>query len=461
MRYLLCQFLIVLILLLNPFSSLINLGICYILLFFATRKFNPLNPLLWIFLSWNILFINAFSGIIIFNPTADLVKPIIFCVILILTFLVGFLINFEDKISISNTSLLNFKDILNEKLSSQKLHEITKIFSIFSIIAAIFFVIEIVFINGGNLFEPSKLRDLFQDRDVTLLTQLSGILSFGGLFSISAFIFLSKSRYRTLYLIGIFAFAVGSILSAGRQMIFQLILSSILCFSIIKLYKIKVNLSKIHKNIFGGFIVLILVFFIFISTARGAVSEISKAEGYSSVNNCAYSDDFLKSMNYLPKFAEDFFVDYTFYFSHEIIFFSEWWDEYDVQIIDYKILQFSPFIERIADRLGLTSETQAERFSKSTNTYHKGSIFPQAWKTTNAQLLKNLGFLGTFLLVFFHGFFSKKLYSLTLSRPNFGLLNLSIANNIILFNTISNSAFSETQVLFYIIISIFLLRKNI
>jgi len=460
-KFIIYQFLIIILLLLKPFNSVTIFILCNVLLFLALKKFNPLNPILWLLLSWNILFINAFSGVIIFNIDIDIIEPIIICLSIILTFFLGYSINLGNFKQIYQTSILIFHDFFVKKVLSKKLHYITYIFSIFAIIGAILFIIEIVFIYNGNLFEPMELRDIFHERDVTLLSQLSAIFAFGGLFSVSAFIFLSKSKYRTVYLIGTIALTVGSLLSAGRQMIFQLIMSSLFCFSILRFYKINLSISKIHKYIFGTVIVLIISFFVFISTARDLVSDKSKAEVYSSLNTSSYSDDFLNTLSFFPSYIEDFFVDYTFYFSHEIFLFSEWWHENEIQVIDYSVLRFSPFIERIVDRFGLPFETQAERIIRFKNFNSKGSIIPQGWRTTNASLFGNLGYLGSYLLVFFHGFFSKKLYIKCLTRPNFGLLNLSIANNLILIYTISNSVFSETQVLFYIIVSFLLINKNI
>jgi hypothetical protein len=350
------------------------------------------------------------------------------------------------------------------EIGGVKLEKKTLLYSMLSILAAILFFIEIVFIYGGNIFAPALLRSLFSERNATILSQLSGILFFGGLFSITSFVFFRKSRYRTFYIFGVLAFAVGSILSAGRQMVFQLMVTSVLCFSVLKYYKVKINLSRTHKYFFAGSIFLILSYFVFISTARStseSMDDRTKLEVYSAMNNSTYSEDFQLSMKVMPAFVENFFVDYLFYFSHEIVLFSEWWTFNKIELIDTKILRFSPFIERQFDRVGLLQETQQDRMLKISKKFNKGTIIAQGWPTTNKELLINTGYFGAFFIVFLHGFFSRKLFLKTKLKPSFGLLNLCIANNIILFNTISNSAFSETQVLFYILVSFYLASKNI
>ena len=464
MKPLIYQTVIVLILLLSPLNSMVNLSICYSLLYLALRKMSSLSPIFWLFLSWNILFINAFSGIIKYNFNINIFMPVLFCIILLFVFLFGYFFHklifsvninsVQKKIHMSNY-LKNIGDI--------RLEKITLLFSKFSILAGILFFIEIIFVYGGNIFAPALLRIVFSERSATILSQLSGILFFGGLFSITSFIFLRNSKYRTFYIFGILAFAVGSILSAGRQIVFQLILTSVSCFSVMRFFNVKIKLSRIHKYFFAGSIFLILGYFVFISTARSTsnlMDNRSKLEVYSDMNNCSYSQDFQSLMKVMPPYVENFFVDYIFYFSHEIILFSEWWHFNEIKLIDAKVLRFSPFLERQFDRLGIISETQEVWLNKNAKKYHKGTIIAQGWSTSNKQLLINVGYFGAFLLVFFHGFFSRHLYVSTILNPNFGLLNLSIANNIILFNTITNSALTETQVLFYILVSLYLISRN-
>jgi len=483
----------------------------YGILFVGAKGINPLNPLLWLYFSWNILFINAFSGILIYHPRFDLFFPIIFCICVLLTFLLGYYISniiYSQRkvlqelrkeliivsrqevtfilklISISSLLLTfslgylvdsssstfhqnaknkEFADKL-QKLNTYRANKIAKIFSICSIVAALLFAFEIICVYNGNILAPALLRETFSERDATLLSQLSGILFFGGLFSVTAFLLLGNSSNRTWYILGIFSFAFGSVLSAGRQMVFQLIISSTICYLILKYNSIKLVIPKKYKFFFGITISLIVGYFAFISTLRSTVVEgddRTKSDMYSSLNNFSYSDDFQEVSMFLPDFINNTITDYTFYFSHEIIAFADWWHINNISILDVKFARFSPFFERQIDRLHLGFETQQSRLSNESKKEQKGSIFNAGWLTTNAQLLQNLGFIGAFLFVFFHGFLSQKLYYHTLLFPTFGSVNLCVANNIILLNTISNSAFSETQVFFYIIISIWLLNKKI
>ena len=465
MRIVVSQIIIISLLYFDVFEPVVTLLSCYLALFFGYRKMNLLNPVFWLIVAWNILFINAFSGVITYKYYISLENPILFSISLILVFLAGFYIhNWIHKhrfIEVKqNKFILFLKNVGLKKIEIT----IAKQYTIFSILAALLFFIEIVFIYGGNILAPSLLRETFRMRQATLLSQLSGLFFFGGLFSLTAFIFFRSLDNKTFYLIGIFAFSFGSILSAGRQMVFQLIVASILCLSILKYYKLKVSLLKIHKTYFLIAIFFISAYFIFISTARTSLTKgdtRTKLEIYSAMNNSEFSEDFVTIMDNTPSVVEDFLVDYLFYFSHEIYLFSEWWTYEDINLIDNHVLRFSPFLERQIDRLGIFGETQQKRYERLQNSYNKGTIIKQGWPTTNKESLVNIGYLGTFLLVFLHGFFSNKLYLMILSKPSFGLLNLCIANNIILFNTISNSAFSETQIMVYIFVSLYLTYKNI
>ncbi|PZU14861.1 MAG: hypothetical protein DI622_13100 [Chryseobacterium sp.] len=463
MKIILIQVLIVLILLLQPFAPIINFIVGYILLIAGCRYFNPLNPLLWLYLAWNILFINAFCGVLQFSNTIDCTKAVSICVGLIGIFILGYYFSmYRLSFKKNNNTKDKFKTFLSS-INLFKTEKYTKVFSIFSIVAAFLLTVEIVLIYGGNLLAPNSLRDMYNTREATIFSQLAGIFYFGGLFSTPSFLFLKKSKYRILFIIGILSFAFGSVLTAGRQMVFQLIISFLLCYSVLRYYKIKLALSKTHKYIFVSFISLIMGYFVFISTERSSsIDNRTKLQIYESQNSLNYSNDFISTMNDLPMAVENFFVDYTFYFSHEIFMLSEYLERDKTQLIDFKILRFSPFIERQLDRFGFFGQTQAERLENYQHEFNYGStIISAGWPSTVAPLLENLGYLGAAFLVFLHGFYSYSIYYKTKSTPSFGYLNLSIANNIIIFNIISNSAFSETQVLFYILVSIYLIRKKI
>ena len=83
MKSIIFQIAIILILILSPFSSVVNFLMCYILLYLASRNMNFLSPIFWLFVSWNILFINAFSGVIKFNSSISLFTPVLFCISLL------------------------------------------------------------------------------------------------------------------------------------------------------------------------------------------------------------------------------------------------------------------------------------------------------------------------------------------------------------------------------------------
>jgi len=462
MKVILAQVLIIVVLLLHPFNSVINFVFCYGLLIVGCRYFNPLNPLLWMFMAWNILFINAFCGILQFSSTIESSSAVSLCILLISIFTLGYCFSMYTSNSRNKIDKVRFSSFFSS-LDLSKIEKYTIVFSVFSVIATALLAVEIVVIYGGNILAPNLLRDLYNSREATIFSQLAGVLYFGGLFSIAAFFFLKKSKYRIYYILGILFFAFGSVLSAGRQMVFQLIISSLLCYSVMKYYRIKIVLSKVHKYIFLSFISLILGYFIFISTERSSsLDSRSKLEIFESQNSMTYSEDFKKTMSMGPKAVENFFVDYTFYFSHEIFMLSEYLKKSDINFADVKFLRFSPFVERQFDRFDVLGETQAERLDNYKQKYDSEStIISTGWLSTVAPLLENLGYLGSFIFVFFHGFYSYTIYNRTRLSPSFGYLNLAIANNIIIFNITSNSSFSETQVFFYILVSVFLIRKKI
>lgn len=467
MKIFILQFIIAIILIFHPFNSVVNFIVCYTLLFVCCKYINILNPILWLLLSWNILFINAYSGIIEYDSSLSSSYAVLICIIFICIFLFGFFCsNYVFLLKRKTYEMIDTYISMRSYLKSNfpKTEKLTKYFAILSIIATIFLFIEIVVMYGGNILAPALLRELYTEREATIFSQLAGVLYFGGLFCIPAFMLFKNAKFRLWYLIGIFFFAFGSVLSAGRQMVFQLIISAALCYFLMKFYDIKVVFSKLHKYIFASFITIILGYFIFISAERNVndYDNRTKAELMASQNNLTYSKDFVSIVNAMPQAVENFFIDYTFYFSHEIFLLSEFLEYNEVYWFNLKILRFSPFIERQVDRLGLFGQTQVERSKEFLMTYNaRANIIKVGWPTTILPLLENMGYGGAFILVFFHGFYSFVVYNKTKLTPSFGFLNLSIANNIVIFNIISNSAFSETQILFYIIVSLILINKNI
>ncbi len=427
--------------------------VSYILLVIILKNVDLISPLAWLMTIWNIIFINAYSGIIIYHSPIDY-SALLYLSLTLFVFAIGYFLPFNDK---NKHVPLSFKIKLSNKESI-----ITIILAYMGIIGGIFIFIDIIILSGGNINNLSALRLLIGTREVSIFGQLAAILLSGSFFSLVVLL-IFKFKNQIILILSVVGLATGSIVSAGRQNIFQIFLVITMVLLIKFKYHIKTKLSPGIKIIGFSLIGIIIVYLIVLSATRDVTSmDKNKMVGYTKTNNLSYSDDFSNLMNKLPIEASNFIADFTFYFSEEIIVYSDAYRYKTYPIINIDFLQFFPFFERQLHKLGLRKNTLELRMNKLWEKHYETSVFNSAWGTSMLTLLKCFGYLGGILIVFLHGLFSRYIYSSFLRKPELSTILALIVNNIILFYTAITPVTQEISFMFFVFISFyFFFRKKV
>lgn len=442
--------------------SVIILLLCYILIFITLKKQNPLNPLYWLFFSWAFLFSNGFSGIIEYKIIGDQLNKTI---LLFITSIAVFFMGFSLK-SIKTPSSINVKiplrSFFQNNINITDLEKIGVVFSYLSLIAFIFFIIEVVVTIGFDITNPNLLRQAWNSKEgASIFGQISSILYAGGYFAIVFFILFNFKK--PIFLIGIFSFALASVFSAGRQQIFQVIILVFLCITLRNYLNIPYKIPRKFKMVFLSSLVLMFGYFIFLSSNRNKDESDTRTmmEIFATVNSFEYSDDFILLTRNLPPGLNAVTADISFYFSHETHAFAEQLNYENIHLFNFNPLPILAFVERQVDKLILRSETQQERMRKNAEKGLIGYLGSTSWKTANISAFRAFGFIGAYILIFLHGMLSYRIFSKTILNPNFVNINLSIANCLFLFYTILFPLITETVFLFYLIfIGILFMTKN-
>ena len=443
--------LVIIITILVPFNyfSTFKWMFGWVLLFIILKFSNSISPFTWLLMIWNIIFINAYSGILIYKSPIDY-SALLYILLTLTIFATGYF--FPSKKSRGAEASIYFE----EKLDARE-YRIINIFSYISILGGLFIFIDIILISKGNLNNLSTLRLLISDRDVSVFGQLSAIFLSGGFLSLIG-ILIFKHKTQTVLMLSIISLALASFLTAGRQTIFQIVIITVLLLLIRRRYAIKIKFSVFAK--FATFVLvgITIIYLIILSTTRDIVSmDKDKLIGYTNTNKLRYSADFIDFTNRLPIEVTNFIADFTFYFSEEIVVYSDTFIHNDYPIVNFDFLQFFPFFERQLSKLDLRSNTLELRMENASKSNYEPSVFATGWGTSTLTLLSSFGYFGGLIIVFLHGLISKYIYKRFYNKPSFYTILALISNNVILLYTAITPVTQETSFMFFIFISFYLL----
>lgn len=408
-------------------------------------------------LAWSILYVNTFSNIFIYKNIGDLFESFIYTYIYLCAFFIGYLFVSPNSY---NQMTDKFKEFIPYNKSTIQ-HRLT-IFPILSVLSFIFLFVDVALLLNYNFTDISYLRNTWNEKEsASLFGQIASLISASGIFCITTFFFF-KPKNKLLNFIGIIAFALGSILSGGRQQLFVTIIFIFLCIRIMKFYGIRVYISSKIKILLYVFTVLFFCYFIYLSNNRNVSSDDSRTavEKFQQTNYVEINDEFSNVLNLFPAPMQSFIVELFFYFSHEIYSLAEQLDQKDISFIDFKIIRFFPFFERQIDKIFPTDDGLLARYQNLRTGIHLGYIDQTSWKTIVLSLLSHLGYLGFILVPVIHGYISRLLFYSVRIKPSFATLNLLIGNSCILFYTIMNFALAETFLLVFILLSLYYYFKD-
>ena len=285
---------------------------------------------LWLFISFSFLFlVHLFSGISfrVGNPLRILPYVSLCLFLLLIGERFGRSINF---ISFSNTVKI-------------KLSKLT----FTSIFGAVIYVLDLFRLNTINF----GLR--IDDLQISIVGIIGNVLA-----SVGIIVWLSSLYYNKIFNLKIpffsylsaFSYVIGGVLSAGRQAIILLIMSSLIMVLWSSKKRKETNIIRIHKKkksfqwgILVG-ITLIVSYFLVISSVRSQVLDINdKIEMFENGFNAKISKEAIIQANHLGPLS-NIYVEGLFYYSHQLTRLDLLFQNYDY----YPLLGLSQlgYIER-------------------------------------------------------------------------------------------------------------------
>ena len=212
-----------------------------LILFMAAQK-NPIGTFSWIWWPWVLALAPSMTGLLTYTHPAISFDALLYIFFYVSAASVGYIITFYSSPHPIKTTGDHCVKVVDSILYYRN---IISYMAILGILGAVFFAIEMVLIVRANVGDLFILRDQFSSREVGAFSRLAPLLVWSSWVALAAAIIgwemISQIR-RVLWLASAFSPTFLSILSAGRQTVFQILIIVALCF----LYR--VPLRKIYRS---------------------------------------------------------------------------------------------------------------------------------------------------------------------------------------------------------------------
>lgn len=216
----------------------------YLIIISNLYKKDPLDPRIWLFLGVGILLINGFSGILYVPSNINEQRIIIYVMLTIFSFHLGF-----GKLENANYAILlrrRLRNVFNSYSSySNKIHVLL---GLLGIIGSLMICFEMFVLLGVSMDDGGERRRQFQELFPLMVLTPIGTILLGGSFPSIFSVFCGGSKINILLgLVNILALALSSMAIAGKQGILfvTLILAYIYFFH--KCYRIKIKIPVYVK----------------------------------------------------------------------------------------------------------------------------------------------------------------------------------------------------------------------
>lgn len=394
----------------------------YIVLFLSLKGRNPTDPRLWLCVGINILFLNAFTGIMYVPSYISYSKVIIYTLLTVIAFHLGF-----GKLP---SNINKFKGFIFSRLST-KLQNITKLCGIIGIIGGILICFEMFIIFGVSIDDGGERRAQFQEMFPYMVLTPIGVILLGGSF-ISVFsIFCGGNKINQfLGIINILSIAVSSMAIAGKQGILFTIMIIIYVYSFKLFYKSKFNIPKYIKFSFLGIIYIFIAYLTFLTIGRQNITDDSNL-----IETSSFSEDFKNvSMKYVPTSVQNTFAEFFGYYGNQFPYIAERWDieKFEEKYGFFRfprILGPFTFLERQVKKIiPYYNEIYPDDRVLTIKNQTKGYYGNANWGTIVFLNIKYFGIIGGLIFFFFYGKLSKFIYNLYSKDLNFVTFQLNFIN---------------------------------
>ncbi len=431
-----------------------------LILIMAVKK-NPIGTFSWIWWPWVLALAPSMTGLLTYTHPAISLDALLYIFFYVSAASVGYLVTFHSSPHPIKTSDSHCMEVVDSILYYRN---IISYMAILGILGAVFFAIEMILIVRANVGDLFILRDQFSSREVGALSRLAPLLVWCSWVALAAAIIgwemISPIR-RVLWLTSAFSATFLSILSAGRQTVFQILIIVALCF----LYRLP--LRKIYKNAnpFGFYrrvkkLGLFARFFATVSVVGGVfymglvavfrqdqTNSLSKSEYLFYVFRVEPQQEVYKILSSIPYDIGDAIYEAIIYFSSGISLFSGF------LTIQYEGFYGGTFtFPWLARRFEILTDTSVvEAMQRLQVMMESGRFMSHGWATAFASYVLDFGHIGAFLFMFLVGILSAMTWRMYAKRPDIFSLMLIFAANINLFYMIMVPATSDSIFFFFVI----------
>ena len=301
---------------------------------------------------------------------------------------------------------------LQLKAINKNFHVKVKTLGFISVLGSIVFIYDIYRLNSINF--GSRIEDLAVSPIGVLGNALSGFSLLVWLYSLYYYK-VEKIKIPVIAYFSVLSYVAGGILSAGRQAIIILLISSL----ILLIWGSKKNKENLKNNpSLGvarnpkpwGFYILLSVFvgyFLFISQVRSGLSDLSaKISVYEKGFNSTTSDKTLNTANNLGGLS-DIYIEGIYYYSHELIRLDLLYQYYDYPPI-FGLFQMSYIERRLQWLVGKQGEASWEEVEFSLE--EKGRFSSHTWSTFVGDYIVDFGRFGALIASFWTGYIAGIFY---------------------------------------------------
>lgn len=422
------------------------------------------SPLKTYLIAWGCVIATIVTGIIVYQDVELVSIPSLYLLLSIAIFSTSYLFAKRYKLTIGKKQTTRRVKHITWRTETRRYRRLITLLSLCGIVAAGMFAAEMIFVTGLSTLDFKDVRQVFTNRNVTILSQLASILGAGGFFSLIAAIVCwdyIPFRTRLLWLLSPLSMVVFSVLSGGRQMVLQLLL--FLFFSLLLRFKI-FSISKLKAimigSIFTGIFAAILAYGMIVSFERNArISEISKKQLVLKLFQAHLNPTVDKLTDSLPNIARDGTTELIIYFTHPIPNFLYFWD-INTRLGPYYGFLELPFLARRLNNLGVLEDSVESRSDYIDTFYVDSGKFTQVWQTQLRDLIMDFTPAGALVVWAAFGFITGRVVKNYEQRSGLALAIVVVGLNLICFYSILLPAIADTFIFFFFIIGFSLLLKD-
>lgn len=432
-----------------PGKLLLLLLLWFVLLRFAARRTNPINCVYWIWFPWLLSMLPVTLSVITYSDPEISAQAIGLIFIYLCITTLGYTVlapKFDMQTMIENG--------IQVRLSIARHKKIIDLLAALGLLGSILFFLEMYAVVGVDLNNLFTLRSAFSNRQVTVLSQISPLIAWGGWVSLAAAVIgsggISSTRKYTWMILGLSG-ALLSVLSAGRQTIFLIILVIVMAHAFRNSSDVRKTLRRSYERppslimmsaIFAGIIYMALVAILRVDSAN----TTSKSEYLFSIFGVQPDWSTFGFLQESIGGATDAFYETLLYFSSGVSSFSAFITGDPLGPFWGKMT--FPWVGR---RLNFLSEYSPEQALALLAGYNEQvGAMPVGWSTAFGILIWDFGFLGSIALVFFMGLLAGQAWRVHISHANIFSLMLVFFANINFLYLLMMPATSDTVSFFFV-----------